>query len=63
MSLQSHIEELERRHAALERQLEDVVHHPSVDEVKIRDLKRRKLHLKDEISKLLSGVSVRTALH
>ncbi|MBH0239401.1 YdcH family protein [Methylobrevis albus] len=52
MSLQSHISELERRHAALERQIEEVVHHPSVDELQVRELKRRKLHLKDEILKL-----------
>lgn len=52
MSIQSHIEELVRRHAALERQIEEASQHPSVDAVKVKELKRRKLHLKDEIVKL-----------
>lgn len=59
MSIQSHIAELERRHAALERQIEEAVQHPSVDGLELRELKRRKLHLKDEITKLYnSGQSV-----
>ncbi len=52
MSIQSHIAELERRHAALERQLEEVAQHPSVDAIHVKELKRRKLHLKDEIVRL-----------
>jgi hypothetical protein len=55
MSIQSHIAELERRHAALERQLEEAAQHPSVDAVQVKELKRRKLHLKDEIARLTSG--------
>lgn len=52
MSVQSHIAELERRHAALERQIEEAVHHPSMDPIHLKELKRKKLHLKDEISRL-----------
>ncbi|NBN65273.1 DUF465 domain-containing protein [Microvirga tunisiensis] len=52
MSMQSHIAELERRHAALERQIEDALLHPSVDSLQVADMKRRKLRLKDEIQKL-----------
>ena len=52
MSIQSHIAELERRHAALERQLEEAAQHPSLDTVHVKELKRRKLHLKDEIVRL-----------
>lgn len=52
MSVQTHIEELQRRHAALEKQLEEASQHPSVDDTMISELKRRKLLLKDEISKL-----------
>jgi hypothetical protein len=52
MSIQSHIAELERRHAALERQIEEASQHPSVDGTTMKDLKRRKLHLKDEIVRL-----------
>ncbi len=52
MSLQSHLTELERRHMALEREIEKEELHPSVDELKVHELKRRKLVLKDEIAKL-----------
>jgi hypothetical protein len=59
MSIQSHIAELERRHAALERQIEEAVQHPSMDALAVVELKRRKLHLKDEISRLrVPGESV-----
>jgi hypothetical protein len=60
MSLQTHLAELELRHQALENELNEAQHHPSVDDLKILELKRRKLHLKDEIERLRSeaGVSV-----
>ena len=52
MSLQNHLNELERRHNALSREIEKELVHPSSDEVKVTELKRRKLLLKDEIAKL-----------
>jgi hypothetical protein len=52
MSLQSHLTELERRHEALDREIEKEWSHPAVDEMKVAELKRRKLQLKDEITKL-----------
>jgi hypothetical protein len=52
MSLQSHLAELERRHMALQREIEKEELHPAVDELKLHELKRRKLLLKDEIAKL-----------
>lgn len=55
MSIQSHIAELERRHAALERQIEEAAQHPSVDAIHLKELKRRKLHLKDEITRLATS--------
>lgn len=55
MSIQSHIAELERRHAALERQIEEAAQHPSVDAIHLKELKRRKLHLKDEIMRLATS--------
>ena len=58
MSVQSHIEELQRRHAALKRELEEALQHQSVDDSLIADLKRKKLLLKDEISKLASSPEV-----
>ena len=52
MSLQNHLTELERRHNALAREIEKEMVHPGSDETKVTELKRRKLHLKDEITKL-----------
>ena len=52
MSLQNHLNELERRHNALGREIEKELVHPSSDEIKLTELKRRKLLLKDEIAKL-----------
>jgi hypothetical protein len=52
MSSQSHLAELVRRHEALERELADAVSHPGADAIEITELKRRKLHLKDEIARL-----------
>jgi hypothetical protein len=55
MSLQPHLSELERKHQALEREIQDAMCHPSTDGLKIAELKRRKLQLKDEITKLRSS--------
>jgi len=52
MSLQSHLAELERRHQSIEKEIETELLHPSADDLKLRELKRRKLYLKDEIEKL-----------
>ncbi|MEM8811260.1 MAG: DUF465 domain-containing protein [Pseudomonadota bacterium] len=54
MSRIEHIAELERRHADLERQLEETTHHPSADSLEIAELKRQKLQIKDEIVRLRS---------
>jgi hypothetical protein len=52
MSTQSHRAELERRHQALEDEIADALAHPSTDDLKIAQLKRRKLQLKDEIKRM-----------
>jgi len=52
MAIQSHLAELERRHQALEQQISEVLAHPSADDLQIAELKRRKLHVKDEIARL-----------
>lgn len=53
--LQNNLGELERKHQALEREIQDAMGHPSTDGTKIAALKRRKLQLKDEISKIRSS--------
>jgi hypothetical protein len=52
MSLQTHLAELERRHQALEREIAEALTHPGSDELKVAELKRRKLQLKDQISRV-----------
>ena len=52
MSVESHLAELERRHEALKREIQEAQTHPGVDELEITALKRRKLQIKDEIAQL-----------
>lgn len=52
MSLANHLDELQRKHGDIERELDEAMLHPSVDDLDIVTLKRRKLALKDEIEKL-----------
>lgn len=52
MSLQTHLSQLARKHEALEQELHDAMQSPSIDDLLIAELKRRKLHLKDEINRL-----------
>ena len=58
MSIQAHLAELERRHQALENEISEALTHPSADDLKVVELKRRKLQVKDEIARLRQGVSV-----
>jgi len=50
--MQSHLAELERRHDDLDRQIAKELVRPAADELKLAEMKRRKLFLKDEIRKL-----------
>ena len=52
MSVESHLAELERRHLALKKELEDAKSHPGTDDFRLADLKRRKLQVKDQIARL-----------
>ncbi len=52
MSLQGHLSELTRRHQAIDKQIETEKTHPATDRLKLAELKRKKLQLKDEIAKL-----------
>jgi hypothetical protein len=52
MSMQSHLAELEKRHQALEDEINECLTHPAVDDLKIGERKRRKLQVKDEIERL-----------
>jgi hypothetical protein len=52
MSLQAHLGELHAKHRALEAQLAEAINHPASTDAEIAELKRKKLRLKDEITRL-----------
>jgi hypothetical protein len=58
MAIESHLAELERRHQALEQEITEALTHPSTDDLRVAELKRRKLLVKDEIARLRQDVSV-----
>jgi len=60
MSLESHLAALEQRHEALDKEISRELLHPATDELKLVEMKRRKLLLKDEIAKLRGDGSAPT---
>jgi hypothetical protein len=58
MAIESHLAELEKRHHALEQEINEALNHPSADDLQIAELKRKKLHVKDEIARLKQDVLV-----
>ena len=58
MSIQAHLAELVRRHQALESEIAEALQHPSIDDLRIVELKRSKLQVKDEIARLSTDVTV-----
>ena len=57
MSLQADLAELEHLHRALEREIQEELAHPGSDDLKLTEMKRRKLQLKDQIERLRHGAS------
>lgn len=58
MTIQANLTELERRHQKLEDEIAEALAHPSTDGLKLAELKRLKLQVKDEIVRLRNGASV-----
>ena len=52
---ESHLADLEREHRTLDLEIEAELAHPASDPLKIGDMKRRKLRLKEEIERLRHG--------
>ena len=61
MSIDSHLNELVRRHQAIEEAILAEESHPASDDIKVHELKRKKLHLKDEIERLKHQAETATA--
>lgn len=52
MSIQSHLQELKRRHEALDQELARELSSPATDSARVAAIKRKKLVLKDEMMRL-----------
>lgn len=52
MDAQAHIVELQRKHRNLDELIEEELSHPASDELRVGELKRKKLKLKEEIERL-----------
>ncbi|HCL66436.1 MAG: DUF465 domain-containing protein [Rhizobium sp.] len=55
MTIQAHLESLEKKHGALEEKLHTALTSPSMDDHQIAELKRLKLRIKDQIERLKSS--------
>jgi hypothetical protein len=56
MALESRIRELGVRHQTLDRAIQEEVARPASDDMKLKELKRRKLKLKEEIEGLRARI-------
>ena len=52
MALEARIRELGSRHQALEAQIQDELRRPAADDLKLQELKKQKLKLKEELEAL-----------
>jgi hypothetical protein len=55
VTTQAKLLELEKQHKLLEDEITEALRHRSIDDLVIVDLKRRKLHLKEQIERLRNG--------
>jgi hypothetical protein len=52
MTIASHLVELRRKHDTLSEMVEEAQRSPGIDDLKVAELKRQKLKLKEEITRL-----------
>ena len=52
MSLSSHLQELQKKHEALSKKVEAAQRSPATDALKIGEMKKKKLRLKEEIERI-----------
>ena len=55
MAVEARIRELGSRHHSLDKAIQDEASRPAFDAIRLKDLKRQKLKLKEEIETLRSG--------
>jgi hypothetical protein len=55
MSLSAHVQELRRKHQVLSDRVEEAQRNPASDALTIAEMKKQKLRLKEEISRLSDG--------
>lgn len=56
MSINSHLEELRKKHAVLSDKVEVEQRSPGSNDLRIAELKKAKLHLKEEIERIAAQV-------
>lgn len=54
MTVASHLMELRKKHEALSEMVEEAQRSPGVDDLRIAELKKQKLRIKEEIARLTS---------
>ena len=57
MATEARIVELGEKHRKLKLAIEEEIQHPGLDSLHLTELKRQKLHVKDEISRLQQDVT------
>jgi hypothetical protein len=56
MAVEARLRELGARHQSLEKAIQDEMRRPSSDDLKLQELKRQKLKLKDELEALRASL-------
>jgi len=56
MSLSSHLQELRKKHQSLSDAVEEAQRAPGIDDLHVAELKKQKLRIKEEITRLSSSV-------
>ncbi len=55
MSLNAHLQELQKKHQYLSDQVEMAQRSPGIDDLRVTELKKQKLRIKEEIQRLASA--------
>jgi hypothetical protein len=63
MSLQAHLVTLKKRHEALQKDIETEQNHPGGNDLKIAEMKRKKMAIKQEMERLQAGAPVAATAH